>query len=102
MKILALEHAIAGAAGPVPPAFLREEARKAWELSQGGVLRELYFRQDRPAAILVLECNGPSEAAAVLAILPLVCEGFIGFEVIPLVAYPGFARPFARNGDPAP
>ncbi len=96
MKILAIEHD--------PPdvcddqfteALLRAEARRAWELHQAGIIRELYFRADRDEAVLVLECANAEEARLTLGTLPLVHNGLIGFEVIPLAAYPGFARLFA-------
>ncbi len=35
-----------------------------------------------------------SEARAALATLPLVREGLIDFELVPLAPYPGFARLF--------
>ena len=50
---------------------------------------------DRRQAVLVLECESADEARRRLEELPLVREGLIDFEVIPLVAYPGFARLFA-------
>ncbi len=54
MKILALEKEIPGVtAGQFAP-HLKAEAARAWELFQAGVIRELYFRQDYPAAVLIL------------------------------------------------
>jgi len=55
----------------------------------------LYFRADREEAVLVLECADVEEARAALNTLPLVREKLIGFDLIPLKAYPGFARLFA-------
>ncbi len=97
MKILALEADAPGAdEGAYTAALLQAEARRAWELFQAGVIRELYFRADRHAAVLVLECASSEEAQAVLATLPLVAAGLITFEVIPLAPYPGFARLFSE------
>jgi muconolactone delta-isomerase len=98
MKILALEHESPDA---TPDQFskplLQAEARRAWELHQAGVIRELYFRADRDEAVLVLECADVDEAREVLNTLPLAREKLIGFELIPLKAYPGFARLFADD-----
>ena len=44
--------------------------------------------------MLVLECSDVAEAVAALASLPMVSAGLIEFEVLPLRAYPGFARLF--------
>lgn len=97
MKILALEADAPGAdEGAYTAALLQAESRRAWELHQAGVIRELYFRADRHAAVLVLECASAEEAQAVLATLPLVAAGLIAFEVIPLAPYPGFARLFSE------
>jgi hypothetical protein len=46
----------------------------------------------------VLECSDIDEAQRILAELPLVPAELIDFELIPLRAYPGFARLFATAG----
>ena len=53
-----------------------------------GLRRELDFRQNRDAAVLVLECEDIAEAREVLGTLPLVREGLIAFELVPLVPTP--------------
>jgi len=74
--------------------YLRDEAIRVWELHQAGILRELYFRQDEDSAVLMLECTDTNEAEEILNTLPLVKEGLIIFDIIPLVPYPGFSRLF--------
>ncbi len=97
MKIIALEQELPGATGEGFAQHVKAEARRAWELVQAGVFREMYFRQDRPEAVLVLECASLGEAREVLGTLPLVQAGLITFDLIPLRAYPGFARLFAKE-----
>jgi hypothetical protein len=97
MKILALEHELPGATAEQFQQYANDEARKAWELHQAGIIRELYFCADRNEAVLVLECDSVSDALEALATLPLVKEKLIAFEIIPLKAYPGFARLFEKN-----
>ena len=65
-----------------------------WELYKKNFIRELYFRKDKSSAILILESESVEEAEKTLAELPLVKEKLICFEIIPLVAYPGFERLF--------
>jgi hypothetical protein len=95
MKILALEMDVPGIPDTAFEPHLRAEALRAWELHQAGVVRELYFRTDWPGAVLVLECEDVQAAKEALATLPLVGQGLIQFDLIPLRAYPGFARLFA-------
>jgi muconolactone delta-isomerase len=95
MKILALEREIPGVKDEeFTPTILKAEAKRAWDLYQAGVIRELYFRQDRQEAVLMLECENMEEAKSVLATLPLVKAGLINFELIPLIPYDGFHRLF--------
>lgn len=95
MKILAMEKEIKGIQPEKFAPHLKDEAAHLWELYQGGIVREIYFREDRSEAVLILECASRDEAQQVLNRLPLVQAGLICFEVIPLVAYPGFVRLFA-------
>lgn len=97
MRILAIERPIPSASpAQFTPELAKAEARRVWELHQQGAIRELFFRADEPAALLMLESADIAEARAVLASLPLVQTGLIEFEVIPLRAYPGFARLFGQ------
>jgi len=98
MKILAIERALPDVdASAFTPALARAEALRAWTLYQEGVVRELYFHADKMEAVLILECGSVAAAAATLATLPMVQAGVIAFELIPLRAYPGFARLFAAG-----
>jgi hypothetical protein len=98
VKILALGRDVAGVADGQFAPHLKAEATRAWELHKQGVIRELYFRADADAAVLVLECANAADAERVLATLPLVRSGLIAFDLIPLRVYDGFARLFTANG----
>jgi muconolactone delta-isomerase len=98
MKILAMEKEMPNViAEKFTPHLKKAEAARVWELYQAGVFRELYFRQDRSDAVLVLECADLAEANQVLDTLPLVKEGLITFDIIPLIPYPGFSRLFTKE-----
>ncbi len=95
MRILAMETTVTGVReAQFTPEIAVAEAHRAWDLHQAGTIRELYFRADSPVAVLVLEGRDVAEAQAALATLPMVAAGLISFEVVPLRAYPGFARLF--------
>ncbi len=57
----------------------------------------MYFRDDKPEAVLILEAKDLSEAKMKLAQLPLVKNGLITFELIPLKPYHGFERLFEND-----
>ena len=94
MKIIALEKEKPTATAVSFTQFARAEAQKAWELHQAGFIREIYFRADENSAVLVLEADSVDSAREQLRQLPLVNNNLIEFELIPLKAYPGFARLF--------
>ena len=98
MKILALSKDVPGVTDDqFTEEIVKAEARKVWDLQQSGVLREIYFTPDTDGAVLVLECESADEARQHLSELPLVRDGLIDFQIIPLVPYPGFARLFAES-----
>lgn len=97
MKLLALEIEIEKIDPKASQQHLEVEARKAWELQQEGFIREIYFRDDQATAVLVLEARNKEEAKKRLFELPLVRNGLIKFEIIPLRAYPGFERLFKNK-----
>jgi hypothetical protein len=97
MRILAMERENPGVTGADFAPHLKAEAATVYELMQADVIREIYFRQDRPEAVLILECADADAARAVLDTLPLVQAGLITFEVIPLGPYPGWKRLFVEQ-----
>jgi hypothetical protein len=97
MKILALEHELPNINAERFQQYAKEEARKVWELTRVGTIRESYFRADRNEAVLMLECESVEEAQENLSTLPFVRNELIAFDLIPLKAYPGFERLFAKE-----
>lgn len=77
---------------------LRDEARRGWKLYKEGFIREMYFRDDKPEVVLILEAENVEKAKTKLAQLPLVKNGLITFELIPLKPYHGFERLFGNDG----
>jgi hypothetical protein len=95
MKILALEKELPGVVEEqFTTSLKRAEAFRVWELYLAGIFRELYFRQDWPGAVLMLECADVEEAQEILNTLPLVKAGLVTFEIVSLAPYPGFSRLF--------
>ena len=94
MKILVIEKELKSKTDGPDPSLMEREARRAWELTQTGIFREMYFLRDRPLAVIILEADTVEAAKKALDSLPLVREKFIDFDILPLAPYPGFARLF--------
>jgi len=95
MKILAIEKELPNVKDSDYQPFLEAEARKAWELQQEGLIRELYFT-DEHCAVLILEARDKAHAREIVDRLPLVQQKLIDFDLMALTAYPGFARLFKQ------
>lgn len=97
MKILAIDSLQPGVTVEKLQPLLKEEAATAWKHYLGGSVREWYFRQDRPGAVLVMECESVGAAQKVIDELPLVKAGLIRFELIPLGPFMPLAMLFSEN-----
>lgn len=77
-------------------ALARDEARAVWRLYTEGAVSAFHFDADRPdpRGILFVEAPDRAAAAAILARLPLVAEGLIGFDLHALGPYAGLAGAF--------
>jgi hypothetical protein len=95
VKVLAVGHARSGVGWESIAPYVGEESRSVWELYESDRVREFYLRaDDRPGVVLVFECDNATEAERLVAALPIVEAGLLGFEVIPLRPYLGLRRLF--------
>lgn len=95
MKILAIEKELPNITDSDYQPFLEAEARKAWEMQQEGLIREMYFT-DEHCAVLILEARDKAHAREIVDQLPLVQQKLIDFDLMALSAYSGFARLFKQ------
>lgn len=98
MRILCLDIPQPGATFEKYQPHLQAEVRHTWEAYKKGVVRDIYFRLDRPGVAIFLECDSSAEAQKVLGELPLVKAGLIKFEAIPLGAFGNWELLFAPAG----
>ena len=97
MKIIALEQEKPGLTLVDFQPYLKNEALTIWQLVKAGTIRETYFDQSQHTAVLILECSSVEEANQILSRLPLVKNGLITFQFIPLAPYTGYERLFASS-----
>lgn len=75
--------------------LLRPEAEHVWRMTTSGVLRSIHFIKGPSGAVLLLEASDQKEADAHIDRLPMVQEGLLGAEVLPLEPFTGFSALFS-------
>jgi len=91
MKLLAIEKETNSVNWNEETETLINESYQVYHLFQEGIIRDIYFTENENA-VIVLECASKDEAFSILATLPLVKAGLIGFDVMELRPYSGFDR----------
>lgn len=95
MKFLCLDVPKPGASMEAYQPHMMDEARHGWQMYTGGIIRDIYFRQDRPGVAIIAEVESVEAAKAALAEFPLAKAGLIGWEVIPLGPFTNWELLFA-------
>ena len=97
MKILAIDKILPTATEENIRGVVIKEALHIWILYSKDMVREVYFRKDRPGVVLVLECVNVQEAKQILSSFPLVKAGVIDFDIIPLGHFVPFSTLFDKT-----
>ncbi|MFS7240866.1 superoxide dismutase [Serratia proteamaculans] len=97
MRILCLDIPTSDATLEKYAPHLNSEALHAWGLYKSGVIRDIYFRQDRPGVAIFLECDSVETARTVMADFPLAKAGLLAFECIPLDSFTNWENLFAEE-----
>ena len=84
MKLFAVDRILPTATEENIRGVVIREALHIWMLYTKDIVRETYFRKDRPGVILVLEAESVADAKKVLSTFPMVRAGVIDFDIIPV------------------
>lgn len=95
MKFLCLDIPQPGASMEKYQPHMQNEARHAWKLYKSGLVRDLYFRQDRPGVAFIAEADSIEAAKKALGEFPLAKAGLIAWDVIPLGPFTNWEQLFA-------
>ncbi len=95
MRILCLDVPATGATLEKYAPYLTPEVLHAWDLYKSGLIRDIYFRQDRPGVAMFLECDSVEEAKKAVAAFPLAQAGLLTFECMPLGPFTNWGHLFA-------
>ena len=74
---------------------LEAETRQAWAGVKSDVVREIYFRQERPGLVIILAADSVDAARDVMSQMPLKKAGLLDFEYIPFANYTFWENLFA-------
>jgi len=97
MKLLCLDIPQPGATPEQYQPHMLDEARHAWQMVKSGIVRDMYFRQDRPGVAIIAECESVEAARQALREFPLAKAGLIDWEVIPLGPFLNWEMLFASG-----
>ena len=84
MKLLCLDIPQPNATMEQYQPYITAEVQHGWNLYKNGIVRDIYFRQDRPGVAIIAEAESIEAARAALMEFPLAKAGFINWDIIPL------------------
>lgn len=76
---------------------IRQEALAAWRLWESEIVRSVYYKADMSGAVMIMEAENIDEINKALDTLPMVHQGLLKTEIIPLKAYTGWGKLFAKE-----
>ncbi|HEU4717616.1 MAG TPA: superoxide dismutase [Bacteroidia bacterium] len=97
MKIYAIDRILPTATEEKIRGVVIREALHTWILYSKELIREVYFRKDRPGVIIALECANVEEARNILSTFPMVRSGVIDFDIIPVGHFVPFGTLFDQE-----
>jgi hypothetical protein len=79
------------------PTHYDAEARRVWELSGAGIVREAYFDETERVAYMLLEATNEAHARDALGSLPLTQSAIVAWRLVRLEGLPELGALFARE-----
>jgi hypothetical protein len=77
--------------------FLAVEAAQAWEFYASEQIRQVYYIADKSGAVMIWEGESVESVTQEVNKLPMVKEGILTCEFLPLKPYTGYASLFAQQ-----
>lgn len=97
MRFLCLDVPQPGATLEQYAPHMEAEVRFGWALYKNGLIRDIYFRQDRPGVVILAEADSVEAARTQLDEFPLAKAGLIGWDVIPMGPMTNWEVLFAKQ-----
>jgi hypothetical protein len=77
--------------------FVSAEAAQAWEFYASEQIRQMYYIADMSGAVMLWEGESVESVTQEVQKLPMVKEGILACEILPLKPYSGYASLFAQQ-----
>jgi hypothetical protein len=77
--------------------FVSAEAAQAWEFYASEQIRQMYYITDMSGAVMLWEGESVESVTQEVNKLPMVKEGILACEILPLKPYSGYAALFAQQ-----
>lgn len=97
MQILVIARVKAGIPLEQVLPFVSPEAAKLWEFYALDQVRQAYYIADMSGAVILWESESVESVAQELNKLPMVKEGILACEILPLKPYTGYASLFTQQ-----
>lgn len=94
MKFLAMSRRLPGISDAQVIALADAEALAVFKLMQSGAFDQIHFSRDWKGAVLFVHAASRESALGMLAELPMVQEGCIGFDLYELAPFDHYQRLF--------
>jgi Muconolactone delta-isomerase len=96
MQILVIARIKAGIPVEKVKSFVKGEAAHSWELYASGQIRQSYYIADMSGAVMMWEGESVESVTQEVNQLPMVQEGILVCEILPIKPYTGYASLFAQ------
>ena len=92
MKVIVIAHRNQSAQPKEFEPFLQEDSNHVLKLIKMDVIREVYSRNDKKGAIMVVECKDEDDAKQIMSELPLFKANLLNFEIYGVSPYRGIVQ----------
>ena len=77
--------------------LIRLEAAAAFKLYAREIVRSIHFKADMSGAVMLMEADTQAEIEKALDTLPMVHQGVLSTEIIPLKPYDAYVKLFEKH-----
>lgn len=77
--------------------FVNPEAAQVWEFYASEQIRQMYYIADMSGAVMLWEGESLESVTQQVQKLPMVKEGILACEILPLKPYTGYASLFTQQ-----